>query len=393
MAELCEFLAERRGELESATLARAQGIADPGEVPDPAYSQGLREAISAGVGYGLAALAAPRTEVLPGPVPAPLLAQARFAARSGVPLETVLRRYFAGHALLGDLIAAAAQQGSAGSVELREALRRQGVVVDRVVSAVAEEYGQEARGRARGPERRRAERVRMLLAGELVEEAELGYPLAAWHIGALAEGPGAKAALRELADVLDRRLLVVRAEPGALWAWLGGRTPVAAKQVLATAKRLCPREVSMALGEPGEGVEGWRLTHRQARGAMRVARAGPEPRLAYADVVLLVSALGDEVLTTSLYDTFLAPLEGERIGGEVLRQTLSAYLGAGGNVSAAAARLGASRRTINARLSLVEERLGRTIGSCRAELQLALTLQVLRPEVDGTRLSPAEPDW
>ena len=38
------------------------------------------------------------------PVPVALLAQARLAARVGVSLDAVLRRYFAGYTLLGDFL-------------------------------------------------------------------------------------------------------------------------------------------------------------------------------------------------------------------------------------------------------------------------------------------------
>jgi hypothetical protein len=50
--------------------------------------------------YGFAAIAAPDNES--EPVPMQLLAQARLAARNGVGLEAVLRRYAAGHGLLAD---------------------------------------------------------------------------------------------------------------------------------------------------------------------------------------------------------------------------------------------------------------------------------------------------
>lgn len=68
--------------------------------------------------------------------------------------------------------------------------------------------------------------------------------------------------------------------------------------------------------------------------------------------------LQDSLLTASLRELYLAPLEQERNGGEVLRATLRAYFSAGRNVSSTAAALGVNRRTVANRLHRVEERLG-----------------------------------
>src|SRR5665213_761206 len=64
------------------------------------------------------------------------------------------------------------------------------------------------------------------------------------------------------------------------------------------------KDAAFAVGEPGAGVDGWRLTHRQAQAALLVALRRPGgPRLTrYVDVALLASALRDDVLTSSLRD-------------------------------------------------------------------------------------------
>jgi sugar diacid utilization regulator len=227
----------------------------------------------------------------------------------------------------------------------------------------------------RHPGRRRVERVRMLLDGEPIDAAELRYELDAWHIGALAAGPGAAAAIRDLAGALDRRLLLVHPDPGTVWAWLGGRRELASREVLQVAESRWPADAILAIGEPAEGIEGWRLTHRQARAAMAVAQRGSEREVRYADVGLLAAALGDEVLAGSLRDLYLAPLTAGRDGGASLRQTLRAYFAAQCNVSSTAQELGVDRKTVSARLRAVERRLGRPIATCAAELETALRLE------------------
>jgi DNA-binding PucR family transcriptional regulator len=138
-----------------------------------------------------------------------------------------------------------------------------------------------------------------------------------------------------------------------------------------------PAAATLALGEPGEGVEGWRLTHRQAKAALPVAVRGPNSVARYAEVALLASALTDEVLARSLEDSYLGPLRLERDDGAAFRETLRAYFSAERNVTAAAASLGVSRPTVQSRLRTIEEKIGRSLGSCAAELETVLELHEL----------------
>lgn len=359
-------------------LARVHGVADPSSMEDPEYVAGLRAAVSAALDYGLAGIEGGEEDA--GPAPAALLAQARRAARSGVSLATVVRRYIGGHALLGDFIIQAIEDDGFAlrAADLRRVWRVQTRLLDRLVDAVAAEYTQEIDGRRRNAEERRTERVKMLLAGELVEPDDLQYELDAWHIGAVAHGPGAQVVIQDLAARLDRRLLLVRPGGGMIWAWLGGQHKVMTKETIRVAPMPWPAGVSLAIGEPERGLAGWRLTHRQARASMPIALR-PLPRIVrYADVALLASALQDEVLASSLQRSYLDPLTYERDGGAILRQTLRAYFAAERNVSAAAAALGLSRQTVNSRLRMVEDRISRSIEACAAEMDTALRSGISR---------------
>lgn len=375
---LADRIRARRDEIEQAALARVYAISDPAEVEDPDYVAGLREAVSSGLAYALVALeGAAGSETASVPAPVQLLAQARHAARSGVPLDTVLRRHFAGYTLFGDFLTQAADECALSACELQRAMRRMSRTFENLVAAVSEEYVREAEDRPRTAAQRRASRVRMLLSGEPVDVSDLGYELDAWHLGAIATGPSAQAALRELATELDRRLLEVRPDGEMVWAWLGGRRALPSEDILGVARASWSDDRLLALGEPGRGLEGWRLSHRQAREALSVARLGPQRQVSYAKVALLATMIQDEVLSASLPHIFLDPLATERDGGVALRQTLRAYFATERNVSSAAADLGVSRRTVSSRLHRVEERLGRPIHSCGAELEAALRLDAL----------------
>ena len=373
--DIAARLRERRSEIEQATLARVHAVSDPAEVEDPEYAIGLKEAVSAALDYGILALEEPGRE--PAPVPERLLSQARVAARNGVSLDTVLRRYYAGYTLLGDfLIGGAENRVPIAPAELKRALRAEAAVFDRLVVAISEAHAREVASRPQSAAARRAERVKGLLAGKPLDTVELGYDLDAWHLAAIASGPGAIEALRDLVEPLDRSLLLIAPEEGAVWAWLGGRARLPSRELLGLAERLS-RETSLAIGEPGHGIEGWRLSHRQAKAAMPVAQLGPERRVRYADVALLSSALRDDLLASSLHGIYLAPLEGERDGGAALRRTLAAYFTAGRNASSAAALLGINRNTVSLRLRSIAEKIGRPVDICAAEMETALRLQEL----------------
>jgi hypothetical protein len=374
--KLCAQLRLRRPEIEAAVAARIYALADPTEVADPEYVSGLRASLTTAIEYGLAALEV--GERRSPPVPPELPAQARAAARSGVGLETVLQRYFAGYTLLVDYaIEEADASGLLDKVALRELLRGQGVVFERLIAEVSSDYRREASGQLRSNEQRRAERVRRLLAGELIDSTDLAYELEDWHIGAVAAGEGAADALQGLASSLDRRLLLVRRDDGTAWGWFGARREVDQEEVYERIAEEWPEEKRLAVGEPARGQLGWRLSHRQARMAFPLTHPRHSPFIRYCEVALAASVLQDDLLTSSLQQLYLDPLAQDRDEGRCLRETLRAYFAAERNVSSTAAVLEVSRPTVKKRLERVETAVGQNIGACSAELEAALRLENL----------------
>lgn len=377
--KLCAQLRLRRPEIEDALATRVYALADPAEVADPDYVNGLRASLRTAIDYGLAAL---ETGDSRSPeVPPALPAQARAAARSGVGLETVLGRYFAGYTLLVDYaIEEADASGLLNKVALRDLLRGQAVVFERLIAEVSSDYQREASGRLVSSEQRRAERVRRLLAGELIDSTDLAYELEDWHIGAVAAGAGAEEALHELASSLDRRLLLIGRDDGTTWGWLGCRRKVDREQTYERISKEWPAEIRLAVGEPARGRAGWRLSHRQASMAFPLAHPHRSPVVRYGKVALAASILQDDLLASSLRQLYLDPLAQDRDGGRCLRETLRAYFAAERNVSSTAAALAIGRQTVRSRLRKVESALGRDIRSCGAELEAALLLE----ETGGT---------
>ncbi len=334
---------------------------------------GLRASVAGSLDYILVGIE--RGDEWSGPIPSVAVAQAQRAARNGVGLETVLLRYAAGHRrLVGFVMAKAAE--FAPEV-LRQVLDIQGLLLERLMAQVSVEYMREAERAGRSREQRRAELARRLLAGEPLATAELGYELDAWHLGAIATGVGAREALREMAQGADRQLLLVSRGSETVWAWLGGRRRVSVADVAHMVSAAERPRVSLAIGGPGWGLDGWRLTHRQAQAALLVALRSQDRVTRYGDVALVAAVLRDEVLARWLLDTFLSPLEGQRDGGAALRETLRRYFAAGRNVSKAADALEVTRQTVEQRLKTTGELLGRALPTCLAELEVALRLEDL----------------
>jgi hypothetical protein len=353
-------------------MTRITALAEPPERRGLDYLQGLHSAVAAAVEYALEGMAQGEQEGTP--VPEPLLAQARLAARSGVGLDTVLRRYVAGHALIGDFLVQEAE-GRIVPGELQRLLQRLASTLDGLLAGVTAAYGLEERRRRRTAEQRRVELVERLLAGEPLDASELGYGLEGHHLGMVASGSGRGQALASIAHSFGANLLALPQEE-LTWAWLGTREPLDPGEVCRAATA-CLENGPLAVGEPGRAASGWRLTHRQARAALPLARNAPGSCVRYADVALLATVLQDDLIATSLRQLYLEPLKAERDGGEALRATLRAYFAAERNLSSAAALLGVDRRTVSSRLRVTEAHIGRSIDVSLSDLRMALYLDQL----------------
>ena len=357
-----------------ATATRVYAISDPHDVVDPGYLHGLDAAVAAAVDYRLAVLEAGEQHA--PAIPLVLLAQARLDARNGVPLDTVLRRYLAGNSLFGDFLVEEAEQAEISSRTLRRLLGAQATLGDRLLEAVSEEYRREARVTPTTAEEHAREYVKGLLAGrQPTGEIDLDYDLDAHHLGLMVAGEGGHDMIRAVAKRLDRRLLAGRREEEPVWAgWLGGRRPLAVDDALQALGDAHTGAIVATVGEPAEGLSGWRLSHRQAKAALPIAERRKQPILRYADVALAASILRDDLVTTSLHQFYLQPLERARDGGRVARETLRAYFAAERNISSTAAALGVDRRTVRNRIRGIEELLGRPVKGSVAELEIALQL-------------------
>jgi len=308
-------------------------------------------------------------------VPPALAAQVRYLARSGFSSDRVMRGYYAtvtvcfefANEEIGDLPAGA----------LPYLIEIQSQHGDALLGAVSAEYRKELARMDRSPKvQRLAERIQRLLAGESVDTSELDYDFDLWHLGTVITGAKAELAARNLAERLGCGLLLLPRGAETAWAWLGGARAVAfAELEQAVSSRGIAAHTSVYVGEPRNGLRGWRLTHREAKTALAV-RSERDRLVRCSDVVLSAAVINDGEAARFLLDAYLNPLL-SRGDGEALRATLHAYFDSGCNAASTAAALGVNRHTVKRRLRKVEQCIDRPLGSCRAEMETALRVEQL----------------
>jgi AcrR family transcriptional regulator len=153
---LVERLRARRAEIDEAIFARiSDQWFDRTGSDDPEYMAGLRAAGVAALDYVLEGIE--RSGGSLARVPVAVIEQARRAARAGVGLDTVLRRYLAGYSVVEGFLVGEAereQDWTRPTRGLREVLADMSALVDRLITAVSHAYGDEIERAARPPARR-----------------------------------------------------------------------------------------------------------------------------------------------------------------------------------------------------------------------------------------------
>lgn len=221
---------------------------------------------------------------------------------------------------------------------------------------------------------RRLLAVEEILAGEDGAAAALDFDLERHHIGLLAAGEGARAALGDLAARCGRPLLYVSGGAGEeVWGWLSGARALDrdAERELAAVR---PASARIAVGLECFGAAGFRATHRQA---LRASRLRPSSPLARFEEVVVEALAGDQEEDARAFVAHeLRGIEDESGFSRRLRQTLRAYFASELNAASAASALGVHQQTVANRIRAAEERLGLpSLAARRVELEIALRLR------------------
>ncbi len=361
-------------------VAQAIHASIPTSVSDSAvdhvaeYQAGRAAAVAAIVEYSLDAIERGGEW---GPIPQALAAQARRAARVGVRPGMLVRSYLAGHRRFMNFIVEEIKESSYTDHEavlehLRGAYHS---LQEHIIASVEREYDQECERVARSPEQRRIKLVQRLLIEDvdLADLRELDYEvLSSWHLGVIATGAEGEEILECLKAGLECELLCVPNSDGTVWAWLGGK----AKLTVAEFKRLFSAnghaDASLAIGEPGSGLKGWRQTHQEAQVALLIARCEPRGLIRCADALPVVAASQNEAIIRMFETIYVLPLNKLHKRGQPARKALSAYFKHGRNAATAGQAIGVSRRTVENYLDKARKVLGDPLNMTGLEIALRL---------------------
>lgn len=327
--------------------------------------------------------------------PAEAYGYARALARRGVRLDVLLRIH---RLALGVLLQAWEDRlDPSGSPELLLAATKRSIEVnfqfhDALMEGLTTEYQRERERWVRGAEALRRETINAVLAERPVEtdraSSVLGYDLRRHHLGVVLwasptpEDPQVIPRLERAAAAIAARLdagrpLILPVDSSMMWAWIGRDTEVARNDLDALTIGRNPDEVSIALGAPGQGVAGFRRTHRDAVDTARVSvvsqrRAGAT--LAFHQVQLAALLASDPDRTRRFVRERLRGLALDDDESARLRATLAIYLEENGSRLATAKRIGVHTNTVANRIRKCRELLERDFGSEQALLMVALVL-------------------
>jgi hypothetical protein len=329
--------------------------------------------------------------------PTAALEYARRLAQRGIPATALVRAYRVGQARFlrhcidellcqtpGDHVEGASTQWMVEHVS---------DTLDRVIEQVIAAYES---ARERWVYNRSAvltTRVKSVLAGDNVDvkaaETALGYRLLQRHLGAILwventasagddplEQLGRMASALAVAAGSPQAPLFVPCEETSAWAWLA-ITPgaVLRRDELQAVIRERELPVSLALGEPALGVEGFRRTHQQALRAQSVAlAAGPHhvPVTYFIDVAPVAMMCADIESAREWVRETLGALAVDSERNTRLRETARVFLQTGGSYTSTADQLFLHRNTAQYRVQKAEELRGRPLREGRLDVELAL---------------------
>jgi DNA-binding PucR family transcriptional regulator len=319
---------------------------------------------------------------------------ARRQAQRGTPLTALLRSYRLGHACFSDwLLTELARQTDNAQMITATTLDMSKIVagyVDQTSEEIVAAYTRERENWLRNRSAARAARIRDLLSGARTDvraaEITLGYRLRQYHVGvvcwtddAAASGDNITRLDRAISQVAVRAAcsgdpLFVPRDESSGWAWL----PLGIHDTFAgtaTGTADVADDIHFAFGDPAKGTAGFRITHEQAVAAQAVAlaagSAGPRA-VVFGDVAPVAMMLGSTDLLRAWVLSTLAGLAADDEHHARLRETLLAFLQAGGSYKVTAERLMLHKNTVQYRIRRAEESLGRPVGDDRHDVELAL---------------------
>jgi DNA-binding PucR family transcriptional regulator len=321
-------------------------------------------------------------------VPAEAADWARGLVRRGIGLAALLRAYRLGHGWFWDRWSQALNERLTDTDELIAAQDESSAFmfayIDLICDALVGEYGDERERMLRSAEHVRVETVRAILGGEAIDAEvagrRLGYELHRHHVALRVSSRGGelrgleRAATEAAAALGAGEPLIVPSGVASLDVWCGSYAPAVPAELEAYAP---PQGIGVAVGNPGHGIAGFRRSHAEAARAARIvalARDTAMPVATYARLELVALLAGDLPSARAFVRGRLGALASLDEPCARLRETVLAFLTAGGSGTRVAKQLHVHQNTVAYRVKRAEELLGRRVSENPIELVCALTL-------------------
>jgi hypothetical protein len=317
----------------------------------------------------------------PAELPADTHYAAQLWARAGLDVSVLISACFVSSYSFWDEFERATRTLAPEAAHALEAQKRAqrslAIYADRLQQLLRSVYNRERELLGTDVGGRRSLLVSTILGGATPRSSELGYELGQHHhVALVAWGEGAQRRAETLAKQSGRRLLATAGPDGSIWAWLGGYEPFSTEELAGMTEADLESGGGIALGEPGQGIEGFRRSHRQAQLARAAADLRGRPEITrYRDVALVALLQHCDVATSHAFVEYeLAGLLGSDPRSTELRRTLELHLAHGQRTGATGEAVGIDRHTVRERLDEVERRLGTPIQQRSGELHAALLL-------------------
>lgn len=321
---------------------------------------------------------------------------ARSGVQRGIPLNDLFRSVRLAHErawqwTFKQIVTRAPTPEQAASLELVSTFFF--AYADVILLEAERHYEIEREAWLRGTAAARAAAVEDILAGTEVDpqraSKRMRYDINRHHLGVRAwldsssDDPGLQstltAALWRLIEALSAQSpMILPAGSMAITAWLSRPQAFTAAELASLGDDArSPDGVSVAVGEPGWGIGGFRRTYLEASHAHRLAsllgeRAAVVTR--YRDVAVAALASADDEHAVAFVKRVLGPLAVDDEATYRVAATLAVYLEENRSPGRAAQRLTVHPNTVSYRVHQAEQLLGRQIDNNTVELSVALAL-------------------
>ena len=386
--EFKAYIAERAGMMTEKALESV--AADVPELvgPDPR----LREMLSSVIAANLDNLGAAIAYKIPTETsfePPAAVEHARLLAQRGVPASSMLR----GYQVIQRSLTPPVMDAVASLVEDRDELVLTLEAVMGYLFAQGDGASQAAirthataqevwlRGRGAGLSKRLDAVLDRTVTDVQIAESTLNYAVSGKHVAAIAwlDDPArpldaAEAERRVAALPGVRDFLLVPRDERTLYVWLR----IDGDDRIAEWMRMLSdlENARIAFGEVAEGIEGFRLSHMQARSAGAVIAASRTREsntvVRYRDVATLSFLVDRPAESRAWSEGVLGELAGPGDDREVLRETLRVFLEQGESAIETGKRLFVHRNTVKYRVDHASSLLPEGLGPRRLEVALAL---------------------